>query len=418
MLVLMGFLAMATDVGILFHDRRELQTAADGAAVAGALEMQKGGTAAQITTAADNAAASNGFTNGSNGVAITVNNPPTSGYHQSGGYVEVNIRQSSIPTVLMGLFGQKNVDVATRAVAGATAATKNCDTNLGTTGPDLTLRGSAKIIAPNCGINNASSSSNSVDTTGSGNTMDTAYIATEGGFSGSGSPQGTTTISGLQPGSVTDPFGTTITDGEPSLGDCSYTQPATVTSFAGIVDASNGTGTSTNVYCFAGANVNISGAQLSNGVFVFENGVQISTNATASIGNGTLDLYGGVFQEPSNSTLNIVAPKIALPATQWNNGIALLVPPTNTTYSDVACSANANAYTTELVVQFGNTGEVWDGYIYAPAATVSLHDQGGSTTAAGFVDASLCDLSSTVNITNYNTAFPADAPLTVVALVE
>jgi hypothetical protein len=428
----MGFLALATDVGVLFHDRREMQTAADGAAVAAALDLQRGGTAAEITTAAHNAATSNGYTDGSNGVTITVKNPPTSGYHQSAGYVEVDITQSAIPTVLMGLFGQKNVNVATRAVAGATAATKNCDTNLGKTGADLTLRGSATIDSPGCGINNASNSSNSVDTTGNGNTINAAYIATEGGFSGSGSPQGTTSISGLQPNSVTDPFGTTITGAEPDLSKCTFTQPTTVTSFSGIIDASGGatktytdaTGTtvtvptSTNVYCFAGTNVNISGAQLSNGVFVFENGVQISTNTTASLMNGTLDLYGGVFQEPSNSTLNIVAPRLPSTDSQWNNGIALLVPPTNTTYTQTTCSANAMAYKTELVVQFGNTNETWDGYIYAPAATVSLHDQGGATTAAGFVDSSLCDLSSTLNITNYNAAFPSDAPLTVVALVE
>jgi Flp pilus assembly protein TadG len=268
MLVLMGFLALATDVGVLFHARREMQTAADGAAVAGALEEQRGGTATEIVAAADNAAISNGYTNGSNGVTVTVHTPPTSGYHQTGGYIEVDISQSAIPTVLMGLFGQKNFTVATRAVAGLTAATKSCDNQLGGTGPDLTLRGSATINGIDCAINVASNSSDSVDTIGNGNTMNVAYIATEGGFSGSGTPQGTPTISGLAAGSVTDPFGTTVSSGEPALSACSQTISGN--SYSGQLGVTTGTPTSTTVYCFSGTNVNIDGATLSNGVFVFE----------------------------------------------------------------------------------------------------------------------------------------------------
>lgn len=426
MLVLMGFLAMATDVSILFHDRREMQSAADAGALAATLEMEKGGTSSQIVTAADTAGSSNGFTDGSNGVTIAVHTPPISGYHQSSGYVEVDITQASIPTVLMGLFGQKYVSVATRAVAGITAASTGCGTLLGTSGTDMTLRGSATIISPSCGWNVASTSSDSVDTTGNGNTIDAAFIATDGGFGGSGTPQGTTTITNTAP--VSDPFGTIVSSGEPSLSACTNSNTTAGSTFSGTIDASSLQTTTTDssgntvitpgVWCFSGTNVNISGANLNNGVFLFENGVQISVNTTASISNGTLDLYNGVFQEPSNSTLNIQAPRIAYPTSQWNNGIALLVPTTNTTYTDVACSANANDYTQELVVQFGNTGETWTGYIYAPDATVSLHDQGGSTTAAGLVSASLCDLSSTLDIINYNQAYAQYAPLRVVALVE
>jgi hypothetical protein len=405
---------MATDVGILFHDRRELQTAADGAAVAGALEQQYGGSTAQIVAAADTAASSNGFTDGSNGVTVTVINPPTSGYHQSSGYVEVNITQASVPTVLMGLFGSKNVNVATRAVAGSVAASIN---NVWLS-DSLTLRGSATIDAS--GIYVDSNSPNAVDTTGNGNTINAAYIATPGGLSGSGQPQGTTVVTGAAP--EPNPLLAQVSSGNPNSAGapdattaCTNTNTNLATSFSGSIDG--GAGTSTNIYCFSGANVDISGATLSDGTFIFENGVTIGSGTTlTTIKNAVLDLAGGAYNQilTSNEPFYFKAPQVDPSLDQWNNGIALFVPTTNLTYKDVACNPNPND-TKELMVQFGASNQTFDGYIYAPNATLDLHDQGGGTTASGVVAASLCDLSGTLRIPNYNTLFPL---LRVVALVE
>src|SRR6267143_3238612 len=86
MVMLGAILGLAVDLGYMRYVKRRLQTAADSAAIAGAAEINYGDW--QAAAKAD--AASNGFTDGSNGVTVTVNKPPASGPHQGlSGYVEV-----------------------------------------------------------------------------------------------------------------------------------------------------------------------------------------------------------------------------------------------------------------------------------------------------------------------------------------
>ncbi len=59
--VLIGFTAIAVDVGYLYEVRRQLQSAADAAALAGAQELIKGGTDSDILARADEYAKKNDF---------------------------------------------------------------------------------------------------------------------------------------------------------------------------------------------------------------------------------------------------------------------------------------------------------------------------------------------------------------------
>src|SRR5271167_312056 len=72
--VLLGFLGLATDVGVLWATKRRAQTAADAAAVAGA-NATLGTDSSGYSTAANDVATLNGFTNGANGTTITVTQP-------------------------------------------------------------------------------------------------------------------------------------------------------------------------------------------------------------------------------------------------------------------------------------------------------------------------------------------------------
>src|SRR5215831_6270984 len=58
LLALLGFVGLGIDMGVLRYERRLQQSAADGAAIAGATNLAFGG----VGTGAQNAAASNGFT--------------------------------------------------------------------------------------------------------------------------------------------------------------------------------------------------------------------------------------------------------------------------------------------------------------------------------------------------------------------
>ena len=402
MVVLMGFLALATDVGFLFHDRREVQTAADGAALAGAMAEINGSTSTQVTTSAKKAAAGNGFTDGSNGVTVTVLTPPTLGYHKVSPYVEVDITQASIPTVFMGVLGVKTMSVAARAVAGPAGSSGKCINS-----QTVVIKGSATINANGgCGIYVGSD----LDVTGQGNTIDGAYIELAGSETGHGSIQGAPVFtSPTEP----DPWASVITAGDAAASPSTCTTSNSSATITGTLDGGNG------VVCFTGTNVNISGATLNNGVFLFEHGVEAAgVGGNTTINNGTLDVYGGVFQQDTNSLLNITAPKLPTGSTQWNNGIAIFVPPVNTQYQQpTACSSNPHA-NQELMIQFGSSSETFQGYIIAPDATLTLHDQGGSVSTTGIDTNTLCNLSGTLNVNGYGSVFPSDSPLRVLALVE
>src|SRR5579864_4124868 len=65
MTALLGFMALATDVGIMFRTRRNVQIAADAAAVAGSLDYLLNGSTSSAITAAKSASSTNGVTDGS-----------------------------------------------------------------------------------------------------------------------------------------------------------------------------------------------------------------------------------------------------------------------------------------------------------------------------------------------------------------
>src|ERR1700730_14882192 len=70
--VLLGFSALAVDVGLLYSTRRRLQTAADAAAIAGATALRDG---QDYSKAAEDVTSFNGFNNSQKKVTRTVSQP-------------------------------------------------------------------------------------------------------------------------------------------------------------------------------------------------------------------------------------------------------------------------------------------------------------------------------------------------------
>src|SRR5665213_2486483 len=113
MTVLLGVVALATDVGIMLHEKRVLQTAADSAAVAGAQQLgnaasNPGGGSTPCHTSNNNcwyqAAIADAVQNGVPSADVTPHNPPSIGPHKSSSsYVEVIIANAQ-PTFFMRLF--------------------------------------------------------------------------------------------------------------------------------------------------------------------------------------------------------------------------------------------------------------------------------------------------------------------------
>ena len=397
LVLLMGSLALAIDVGVLFRAQRNMQIAADAAAVAAALNDQYGATS--TPTAAANAAA---LANGVASTYVTVNNPPASGWHTGVGYIEVIVNQPN-PTYFMSMFGINPVNVAARAVAGIVPS-PSCIYILNPTGANsFYIKGNSSIQTPGCGIQVDSTNSNAMCVQGSAS-VNGPYINIVGGQNPSGkcgkSP-GATVNKGVL--SLPDPYkGLT---GPTTTSQCSSTSSATTLS--GTV-AGPGAG---NTICYTNA-VAINGASMGAGTYVFMNGLTLSGNV--SVTNGTIDVEQGDFTQ-GNANLAITAPA---DKTNPYNSIAFMVPSTNT---QMSCHNSVNSFggasSPCLQIQFGSGNENLDGIIYAPTSTVFLQDQGGGVQAAGVVAYNLYN-NSQIDITSYNKQHPSTTPLSTVSMVE
>src|SRR5208282_1167986 len=99
---ILGFAALAVDIGYFQSLRRKMQTAADAAALAAARELSSGNSSncrsgSNCYTAATNDATTNGFTSGTvNGTTTTVSvGAPQSGpYASTSNAIEVDISQT------------------------------------------------------------------------------------------------------------------------------------------------------------------------------------------------------------------------------------------------------------------------------------------------------------------------------------
>jgi Flp pilus assembly protein TadG len=81
--VVAGTVAVGVETGQLYRTKRQMQGAADAAALAGAINKVNGGSNATAAAAAQYEAQRNGFQNGVGGVTVTVNTPPQSGSNVS-----------------------------------------------------------------------------------------------------------------------------------------------------------------------------------------------------------------------------------------------------------------------------------------------------------------------------------------------
>ena len=126
--VLMGFMGLGIDVGMLYRHKCVMQTAADAGALGGGSEIYRG-QASLITSSALAATAENGYVHGTEGVTATVNHPPLGGFYAGDtDAVEVLIAQPS-PTYFMRLFGWTSVGILARAVAWAGPTTRTASTS-------------------------------------------------------------------------------------------------------------------------------------------------------------------------------------------------------------------------------------------------------------------------------------------------
>lgn len=158
--VFAGVVAVGAETGNFYRLKRQMQSAADDAALAASIDSLAGKPQATITSDALYEAQRNGFANGVNNVSVTVNSPPTSGPNVgTPGAVEVVIKKSSqsflFGNALNAFLGKSSnpFTLTTRAVAAQSSYTKSGTTTTTTT--TTSYEGCMLALTPNVeqGIN-------------------------------------------------------------------------------------------------------------------------------------------------------------------------------------------------------------------------------------------------------------------------
>ncbi len=115
MTVLIGMAGLGTEIPYLMFKQRQMQTAADSAALSAGVALAQGYP--DVDTEAKEVAAALGFVKGTANVTITANSPPLSGsYTSNPSAVEVIVSQPQT-LKLAGLLGVSQYNVTARAVA-------------------------------------------------------------------------------------------------------------------------------------------------------------------------------------------------------------------------------------------------------------------------------------------------------------
>lgn len=431
MAVLLGFTALALDISVMFRAKRRLQIAADAAATAAAMDYYYTVSTTSATTHGKNASAANGVTDGSGGNTVQVNCAPTVGPHTAAlcnGYFEAVVTQPN-PTAFMGMWGRNSMNVSARAVA-ASVTTISCFWLMNPTGTDFSLQGAAKINPTGgtaCGIYANSNSADAVKVTGQGNSINVAYVQTQGGITGSGqlldSNNYKVPTETNSPPQNFPPQYQNLTAPNPSSMTCKAPSGSTKTMPGGVkytyLTAGDLTSMGSSGLCFSG-NVLIDGngstLNLPSGLYAFSGNVMIGDNVVGpptwdpGTGSGpppqdgvTFDVYSG--QLAVTSTTNV---KLHAPTQGTYNSVLLLAP-------DSAMDSSCNRSTWDI--QWGSATGIFDGMIVAPCVNLSLQDQGGSALVSGLIVGQLTLKTGTLQVTNYGAAHPT-SPLKSIALVE
>ena len=259
LVALVGMIAVVADFSFMQDQRNMMQTAADSAAMAGAEELNYGDAVA--AGRAD--AASNGYSNGQNGVTVAINNPPSMGPNTSNtAYVEAIVTMPE-PTYFLRVLGVSSMSVSARSVAYEGNG-PNCMYVLHPTASSATSITGNVTLQSGCGLLVDSSASNGLAVTGNV-TITAPTIGVVGNYTSSGNVSFTPTPkTGVI--AASDPLAYVV---EPAAGSCAHTS----------LSLSGNTGSSGSYY------------QLYAGTYC--GGISVSGNSWLNFNAGTYVLAGG-----------------------------------------------------------------------------------------------------------------------------
>jgi Flp pilus assembly protein TadG len=373
--VLLGFVGLAVDVGYMFYIKRQLQVAADAAALAGASVLTAGTpTLSIITTVANHDAVLNGITTGTNGATVTVTWPYTPqnmcANCTSNNFVEVAVSQTK-QTGFMSLFGTNPTTVAARAVAFAQNS-PGCMFTLNQNGAapnggGIFLNGALLFVdAPTCAIYIDSASNTSALNVGSSfiaslTAKSIGIVGNPGYNSGFFSSINPKPVGGMV--LVSDPLAYLA---PPATGACLPSHVAYVAAAGATLSPGNYCASSTGAPAIT---VKTTGVTFSPGTYIINGegfatgGLSINAVSTNASVTGT----GVTFYFYNGATFALSGPGSIFSA----NGITLTAPGPSSTYAGILFYQDrADNATATLGGYFGKLD--LEGAIYIPDGTLSF----------------------------------------------
>ena len=394
-----GFLGLAIDVGMIYYDKGRMQAAADSAALAGAREVLRGNYSS-VTSAAQTEATTNGYTTGSDGATVTVNNPPLSGDHiGSSLYVEAIVKRSE-PTFFTNVLGLNAIDVSARAVAGL--ETKGtCIYVLDPSGhPALSVGGGGVLNIP-CAVVVNSTDSSAIVTSG-GSCINATEIDVTGNYkAGCYSPTPTT---GVDPSD--DPLLYLTAPTAAATCDAAHTNYSLTSGTASIT---------AGTYCATGSNAAITvkdaTLNLGPGTYILKGGGLSVSKSTSTVNGTGVTIYNTC---ASGSCANDTTGHAPISFSGGAN--ANLTAPTSGSYNNILFFVDRNAPAADTNTFSGGTYGL-EGTVYATTQEV-LFSSGSTSTALNINVVSDLLFFTGGSTLNLNHTFPGGSAIKEVEMVE
>lgn len=355
MSVLIGMAALGTEIPLVIYKHRQLQNAADAAALGGAVAMSRGYPASPATEAQGIAAAL-GFVNGTGGVTVTLNSPPKSGaYVNNASAIEAIIGQPQTLR-LGGLFYSSPLNLSARSVALDGAPGGYCflatDSGAATA---VTISGGAAVTMSGCGL--------AVNSTG------TAALSVTGGSS-------LTATSVSVSGQASATRGGTITASH----GVKTGQPATADPYASVpVPASSGCDYTNFSLGWASGTQHMQPGRYCGGVSIGNGAVVSMAAGTYYIKSGTFNIVGGTTLTGSSVTIVLTQNTSGYANVSISNGANVtLSAPTSGSTSGLLFFADRNAPNSIVNSFTGGASSSLTGAFYFPTEQVAFSNGAGT----------------------------------------
>ncbi|MBM3566498.1 MAG: pilus assembly protein [Alphaproteobacteria bacterium] len=369
--MLLGMVGIAVEVGYWYSQKRDMQSAADAAAMAGAYELLEGNGTAAMVAAGHDSATRNGHT-----LSRDPENPPWTGAYTGDSTAVMAEVESNQAPIFSGVLGLSAFTISVRATAHAAPLSDACVIALSpTSASTLGLLGTADVNMSGCGMAVNSNDSTAFSMVGS-SALSGPFVRVTGGSDISNNASNSAPVTNNSP-STLDPYSTISAT---ASGSC-----ITSGTLGTYVSGSGG-----NTSYTAAQGVKINGGTYTMQPGRYCNGFSTVSDANVTMAPGTYYIDGGSFSLSAQTQISGTGVTIVLTGSgsdyatmdiQSANTVVDISAPTSGTYQGLVVVQDRNAPEGNNNVITGGSSTNFNGTMYLPNGDISY--RGGAVAGGG-----------------------------------